>query len=74
MFVFLYTILSSDIWHLEKWSITIFGLILFLQNEINTEQVPQIKIVGQQEILQWLYDKIEQALIVSAEEKSWPVT
>lgn len=53
--------------------IELFGLIFF-QNEMNTEDVRQIKTVGQQEILQWLYDKIEQALIVSAEEKSWPVT
>lgn len=42
------------------------------QNDANVESVRQIKIAGQKDILIWLHDKIEQAIIVSTEEKSWP--
>ncbi|KAG5885876.1 hypothetical protein JTB14_019139 [Gonioctena quinquepunctata] len=44
------------------------------QNDVNTGRLQQIKISGQKEILVWLHEKIEQAIIVSMEDKSWALT
>ncbi|CAH1961424.1 unnamed protein product [Acanthoscelides obtectus] len=50
-------------------------LILNLrQSDTNTERLQQIKISGQKELLLWLHEKIEQAIIVSMEDKSWTIT
>nr|XP_023015371.1 vacuolar protein sorting-associated protein 13C-like isoform X2 [Leptinotarsa decemlineata] len=44
------------------------------QNDVNTGRLQQIKIFGQKEMLLWLHEKIEQAIIVSMEDKSWALT
>ncbi|CAH1186159.1 unnamed protein product [Phyllotreta striolata] len=41
------------------------------QNESTTGKLQQIKIDGQKEMLVWLDEKIEQAIFLSMEEKSW---
>lgn len=41
-------------------------------NEANVGD--QIKINGEKEMLLWLHEKIEQAIIVSMEDKSWALT
>ncbi|XP_072395854.1 intermembrane lipid transfer protein VPS13A-like [Diabrotica undecimpunctata] len=44
------------------------------QNDSSTGKISQIKIAGQKEMLVWLHEKIEQAIIVSMEDKSWALT
>ncbi|KAJ8959925.1 hypothetical protein NQ314_006127, partial [Rhamnusium bicolor] len=44
------------------------------QNEGNSGRMQQIKIAGEKEMLVWLHEKIEQAIIVSMEDKSWALT
>lgn len=41
------------------------------KTESNQEQ--QIRIVGSKDILIWLHEKIEQAIILSMEDKSWTI-
>lgn len=48
-------------------------LYSLLQNEASGH-VQQIKITGQKEMLVWLHEKIEQAIMVSMEDKSWALT
>ncbi|XP_060526445.1 intermembrane lipid transfer protein VPS13C-like isoform X2 [Cylas formicarius] len=42
-------------------------------NDSSTKEC-QIKISGPKNLLAWLHEKIEQAIIVSMEQKSWPLT
>ncbi|KAH1005296.1 hypothetical protein HUJ04_006309 [Dendroctonus ponderosae] len=69
-------------WEIE-WSVELDDIISLPKiNQVEltlnlrqTETIPdqQIKIVGPQEILGWLHDKIEQAMILNMEDKSWTV-
>lgn len=46
---------------------------LYFKNENNTREL-LLTITGDKEMLIWIHEKIEQAIIVSMEDKSWLVT
>lgn len=50
---------------------TSLHLHFYFQTEKSMEHTRQIKLTGQHDILLWLHNKIEQAIILSTEEKSW---
>ncbi|XP_057653630.1 intermembrane lipid transfer protein VPS13A-like [Diorhabda carinulata] len=62
----------DDIISMPKMNCT--ELILQLRQNVGTDNLQKIKIVGQKDILIWLREKIEQAIIVSIEDKSWTLT
>ncbi|XP_050293548.1 intermembrane lipid transfer protein VPS13C-like [Anthonomus grandis grandis] len=46
-------------------------LILNMRQTENSQDDHQVKITGPKEVLVWLHEKIEQAIILSMEDKSW---
>jgi hypothetical protein len=46
--------------------------VIILKNESNAREL-LLKISGDKDMLTWIHEKIEQAIIVSMEEKSWTV-
>lgn len=67
----LYFILTSNVQYILMFHKSLFCF----QNATSlTQFTGNLAISGEKEVLNWLGEKIEQAIIVSMEDKSWPMS